>query len=132
MDLARISKYGRWAEISTAYQSLTKGVLNNDLQGEFSTEEYTMFSKILKSKFWYAIGEYVYPKKAAALVYENKKMKGESFYWTHSTGKTIGKIKQAKKIKYKGKTYVVYLTSGYANKWIVSQYLITKYDRTFG
>lgn len=128
MDLARISKNGRWQKISEAYKNLTKNALNNDLQGDLSTEEFSMFQKILKSKYWFAVGEYVYPKQAAIIVYENGKIKGESFYWTHSTGKAIGKIRKAKKIKYKGKILTVYLTSGYPSKWIVSKYLITKYD----
>ena len=127
MDLARISKYGRWEEISKQFKALTGNPLISDLQADLDTNEYNTFLNILKSEYWYAIGEYVYPKKSSvkALDSSNKVIEA-NVYWNVGS---LGQITAVKRVKLNGVTTEFYKTEDYPNYWIWVNDLFTKYDR---
>lgn len=127
MDLARISKNGRWSNISSQYKILTGGVLLNDIQGELSTNEYNIFINIQKSPYWYAIGEYVYPKKTSVKALDNaNKVITASVYWNVGS---LGKVTAIKRALLNGKQTEFYKTEDYPDYWIWVDELYTSYDR---
>lgn len=127
MDLARVSKDGRWKSISEQYKYLTGSTLINDLQGDLDTDEYTTFLNIQKSPTWYAIGEYVYPKKnTVKAITSARKIVEANVYWNVGS---LGKVMSVQRGLLNGKQTEFYQTEDYPDYWIWVDHLYTKYDR---
>lgn len=127
MDLARISKNGRWSNISSQYKYLTGQALLTSIQDELNTEEYNIFLTILKSPYWYAVGEYVYPKNSTVKALDlSGNIVNANVYWNVGS---LGKIKAIKRAVMNGVSTEFCKTQEYPNYWIWVNDIYTKYDR---